>query len=298
MDIRQLEIFTSVIDSGGFLSAAEKLHLSQSTVSAHIAALEQELGTELIRRTTRTFEPTVEGRQLYAYAADILALQRKALRELSGGKKKLIRIGSSSVPAQCLVPPLLAAFEQKQPEIQYEITRADSVEIIDRVASGALDIGFVGTKSDSPCVFLPIASDRLVLAAPNTEHYQCLLREGVSIADILKHPFLMREDKSGTMREARRFFEQAGISISDINISARIDDAETLRLCIAEGLGISIVSCRAVEELVQQDRILILPLEDVKLYRELYIVYRDSRYPPRSVRDFVSFAEDWSKRQE
>lgn len=290
MDIRQLEVFVSVVDNKGFLSAAERLHLSQSTVSTHVAALEQELKAELIRRTTRTFELTSKGERLYDYAADIMALQQKAIKELSGDSKKHLHVGTSSVPAQCFVPQILEAFRQKAPETRYEILRADSVDIIQMVSSGRLDVGFVGTRMDVPCVFAPITSDELVIAAPNTAAYQKQYREHASPYELLKNPFLMREEKSGTMKEAMRWFSEIGVAIDDINIAARINDAETLRRCIAQGLGISVLSYRSVEELVRQKKILAFSLGEGTFCRDLYVVYRKSKYLPQSVKDFASFA--------
>ena len=79
MDIHQLQIFANVAECKGFLAASKKMHLSQSTVSTHVSALEHELGKKLIRRTARNFELTEDGVKLYKYAVDILLLHRKAI---------------------------------------------------------------------------------------------------------------------------------------------------------------------------------------------------------------------------
>ena len=79
MDIHQLQIFVNVAECKGFLAASKKMHLSQSTVSTHVSALEHELGKKLIRRTARKFELTEDGVKLYKYAVDILLLHRKAI---------------------------------------------------------------------------------------------------------------------------------------------------------------------------------------------------------------------------
>lgn len=70
MDIHQLQIFANVAECKGFLAASKKMHLSQSTVSTHVSALEHELGKKLIRRTARNFELTEDGVKLYKYATD------------------------------------------------------------------------------------------------------------------------------------------------------------------------------------------------------------------------------------
>ena len=107
MDIHQLQIFANVAECKGFLAASKKMHLSQSTVSTHVSALEHELGKKLIRRTARNFELTEDGVKLYKYAVDILLLHRKAIMEVGGNGSEFLRIGTSSVPAQWFVPTIL-----------------------------------------------------------------------------------------------------------------------------------------------------------------------------------------------
>ena len=113
MDIHQLQIFVNVAECKGFLAASKKMHLSQSTVSTHVSALEHELGKKLIRRTARKFELTEDGVKLYKYAVDILLLHRKAIMEVGGDGSEFLRIGTSSVPAQWFVPAILSGFLKK-----------------------------------------------------------------------------------------------------------------------------------------------------------------------------------------
>ena len=84
MDIHQLQIFANVAECKGFLAASKKMHLSQSTVSTHVSALEHELGKKLIRRTARNFEFTEDGVKLYKYEVEILLLDLKAIMEVGG----------------------------------------------------------------------------------------------------------------------------------------------------------------------------------------------------------------------
>ena len=95
MEFRQLEAFIATVEHRSFSAAAEALFLSQPTISSHIQALESELQTKLIRRTTKKFEVTPEGQQLYEYAVALIRLQQKAVSELSNTGVR----GTSSRPA-------------------------------------------------------------------------------------------------------------------------------------------------------------------------------------------------------
>lgn len=99
MDIRQLEAFVYTVKYQSFSLAAQKLYLSQPTVSSHINNLEKELHTQLLKRTTKSLSVTPAGQTLYNYAAEILNLQQKAILELSDKNQKLLHIGVSSVPS-------------------------------------------------------------------------------------------------------------------------------------------------------------------------------------------------------
>ena len=98
MDIRQLEAFVYTVKYQSFSLAAQKLYISQPTVSAHIRSLEEEFHTQLLKRTTKSLSLTPAGTKLYSYATEILTLQQKAIVELANETKPQLRIGASSVP--------------------------------------------------------------------------------------------------------------------------------------------------------------------------------------------------------
>ena len=99
MDIRQLEAFVYTAKYQSFSLAAQKLYLSQPTVSSHICNLEKELHTQLLQRTTKALSMTPAGRRLYSYAAEILDLRHKAILELTSQQEATLHIGVSSVPS-------------------------------------------------------------------------------------------------------------------------------------------------------------------------------------------------------
>ena len=136
--------------------------------------------------------------------------------EVGGNGSEFLRIGTSSVPAQWFVPTILSGFLKKNVNTQVEMTSADSLDIIRRVKEGSLDIGFVGTKVEKQCKYIPLIKDHLVLAAPNTKEYQKIFAgesdSGESdLRQILEAPFLARRQYSGTMKEALGSLKYFGI---------------------------------------------------------------------------------------
>ena len=119
MEFRQLESFCAVVRYQSFTKAAEKLYISQPTISTHIRMLEQEFNSRLIIRTTKNIEITPHGKELFACAQKIFTLKNDLIQKWSEENKKIIRIGASTIPADYILPEVLPLFCQK-----YQIGRA------------------------------------------------------------------------------------------------------------------------------------------------------------------------------
>ena len=99
MEFKQLESFAAVVRLNSFTKAAESLYISQPTISTHIRALEEELGTRLIMRTTKKIDVTPEGLKLFEYAVNILELRDRMVQECSAGARQIIHLGASTIPS-------------------------------------------------------------------------------------------------------------------------------------------------------------------------------------------------------
>ena len=295
MDFRQLEAFIATVDNQSFSAAAEALYLSQPTISSHIHSLERELHTQLIRRTTKKFEVTPEGRQLYDYAVAMVRLQQKAVSELSSVGIKELHIGTSSVPGQCILPKVLAGYREQAPEVKFHVAHSDSMEVIRKVEAGTLELGLVGTKTDSPCQFESIATDELVIAAPNNAYFREKYGSNPSLLELMKEPFIMRTEQSGTKVESEHVLHSLKLTEADLNIVARVNNAEALHNYLKLGLGISLVSNRLVKEQEEQGSLLVFPLGEHARPRKFYLVYQEGPYLPKAAENFIRYLRDLSR---
>ena len=159
MNLKQLEAFVHIADCGSFSKAAKELFLTQPTISAHISALEKELNTRLFVRNTKDVRLSESGTTLYDYAKQMIALQKKIddtfiVREESG--QQCITIAASTIPAQYLLPGILACFNEKYPNQQFKILESDSAKVVEQVVNHTVDIGFTGTVIDKRlCKYIP-----------------------------------------------------------------------------------------------------------------------------------------------
>ena len=294
MEFKQLEAFVAVVDYGSFSEAARKLYLTQPTISAHVRSLEEELHTKLILRTTKKTTITTRGYQLYDSAVRMLEIRNNLLENFTGVQKHMIDLAASTIPSSYLLPEILAAFGKTHPDIYFHSIQADSAESINRVLDGTVDLALVGQNTrDETCVFLPFCQDELVIATPITNHYLGLQNKSVTFEDFIKDPIIIREKGSGTKKEMDLFLEQIGVTPSDLNVIARMNDLEGIKKSIVNGLGISILSARSAIDLQKTKQILLFPLEESAHKRMFYIVYSKNRILKPHVRQFIQFVQNF-----
>ncbi|AIS88948.1 bacterial regulatory helix-turn-helix, lysR family protein [Burkholderia pseudomallei NAU35A-3] len=143
LDIVLLRTFLEVADRRGFAPAAERLALTPSAVSGHIKRLEQATGAVLLARTTRRVELTQAGETLYAYARNIVEMEREARARLRGSPLHgRLRIGASEDFAGAWLPQVLHTFGRLHPRATIELKVGITAELLRQQASGRLDVVF------------------------------------------------------------------------------------------------------------------------------------------------------------
>lgn len=299
MKLKQLEVFVAVADCKSFSKAARALYLTQPTISAYISSLEKELDARLFVRNTKEIHVTEQGRQLYRYAREMLALQNKIIEVFardSGKEKARLVVAASTVPSRYLLPDILAEYKEKYPDGQLEVRESDSARVIEDVAGHVVDIGFTGTLLENKsCRYLPFYEDELVIIMPNTEKYRRILEQETSLDWIRYEPFLMREEGSGTRKEAEKLLEAAGIDVEKLHVAANVESTETIRRSVKNGIGITMISSLAVREDMEAGRILTFPMGKNRSTRKLYLVYNKSCVLSRQAENLMRVVQELYK---
>ncbi|MGC4018293.1 MAG: selenium metabolism-associated LysR family transcriptional regulator [Muricomes sp.] len=285
MNLKQLEAFVAIADEGSFSKAAKSLFLTQPTVSAHISSLEQELNVRLFVRNTKEVNLSEDGKVLYVHAKQMVSLQKQIEMVFDKTRKEsshCIRIAASSVPAQYLLPQILAQFSEKYPEEQFKLMETDSAKVVEQVINYNVDIGFTGTVLEKKhCQYIPFYQDDLIIITPNSEKFRKLKEiekeQGEEQNDnktwIQEEPVILREEGSGTRREAERLLKSMGISVEDLNVVASMENQETIKRSVSRGIGISIISRLAAEEELKEGKVLAFSLNGKQSRRDINVVY-------------------------
>lgn len=301
MNLKQLEAFVQIADSGSFSKAAKELYLTQPTISAHISALEKELNTRLFVRNTKDVRLSDGGMVLYDYAKQMIALQKKiedtfVVREEKG--QQCITIAASTIPAQYLLPGILAAYNEKYPNQQFKIIEADSTKVVEQVVNHTVDIGFTGTVIDKRiCKYIPFYQDELVVITPNTEKYRQLATEKQDAKWIVEEALIMREEGSGTRKEAEKQLKKIGIYPTRLNVIASMESTEAIKRAVANGMGISLISRLAAEDEIQKGKFLAFPISADDMRRDINVIYNRNLQLSRSSERFIKVVKELYKKE-
>jgi DNA-binding transcriptional LysR family regulator len=278
-DLRQLEIFSKVLELGSFSKAAEAVFLAQASVSERIATLESMVGTKLLDRLGRKVVPTRAGQLLYKHALLLLEMKRNAsleMQEFLGVKRGEIQMGGSTIPGEYILPKVVGHFREKYPLISVSLAIADTSEIEARVLEGTLELGVIGSRSvHRSLTSIELWKDELVLVVQ--AHHPWAKKEEILLTQLAEEPFISREVGSGTLKIFEDYLCAAGHKgLDSLQTVARFGSSTAVKEGIKAGLGVSILSSRALETELRAGILKMLKIKDVHMVRRFYLV-RDRR---------------------
>ena len=278
MDLKQLEAFVYVVKFNSFSKAAKYIYLTQPTVSAHIRALEKELGIQLLVRSTKEVHPTKMGMQLFHQAVNILSLRDRAVQSMKRADKDTkgdIRLIASSVPAQYLLPQMIADFHEQYPQVVIHVDQTDSGKIAENMDGCFYDFGISGMKlTSSKYMQTPFYQDSMVFVYPasyDIDHdFTCRNWK----AFIKTQPFVMREEGSATLFSLDRYLKMHKLSLVDLQPVAYFSNTQSVLHAVAYGLGISFVSKAAADIYEQKNLVRTIAIDQEEFQRCFYIVQK------------------------
>lgn len=293
LEFKHIQTFLAIVELGSFSLAAEKLYLSQPTVSLHIKQLEDELGTQLIKRTNKNHELTRRGQELYKYGKSLADIMKNLEDNFAIFNNQKIRIGASSVAAGYILPRILKRFLAEYPETPLKIVQSDTLDVIQGISMGHFNLGIVGsTAIHNNLEFIKVCTDQLVLATPANNHYRKLKEQGATLKELLQAPYLHREDGSGTLKESTILLRQLGVEVDKLNSRIEVTHNATIKRLIQHGIGISVVSALSIQQEVDAGEILSFPLDSEDANRDFYLVYSKDDPLPQTVSELIRITQD------
>ena len=290
MDFKQLQSYVAVVECQSFTRAAERLFVSQPTISAHIRALEEELQTPLIIRTTKSIEVTQKGKSVYNAAVSILRIKDRMIQSCTADQKRILRVAASTIPASYMLPEILPEFGRLFPQIYFSIHRLENKDVLNGVAEGCFDLGFTTMESDESLMSLPVCRDQMIMITPVTPFFLDLQsKKELPIHQMLMQPIILREHTAG-QKAADRYLSDLGYDEQNLQVVARANDQETVKNLVAAGMGISLISQRAASSFIKEKRVLSFELP-VRSEKTVYLVYRKMDTQMDYIKHFTCFVQ-------
>lgn len=279
-DLRQLEIFCRVVELKSFSKAAEAVFLTQASVSERISGLENSIGARLLDRMGREVIPTKAGKLLYRHAVRLLDMKKTVRQEMGnflGLRRGEINLGGSTIPGEYILPRIIGQFYHKYPFVSVRLTISDSAEIERLVLNGSLELGVIGSKSSSrDLVHYDLWKDELVLVV--YKGHRWAKKKTVAIDELLEEPFILREEGSGTQRILEDALKAYCIDgVHSLKFVASFGSSTAVKEGIKSGIGVSIISSRAVETEIKSGALKAIKIKDLAPIKRSFYLVRDKR---------------------
>lgn len=257
MTLDQLRIFLAVAEREHVTQAAAALGLTQSAVSAAIAALEARHDTRLFDRVGRRIELTAAGKAFLGEARAVVARAEAAelmLSELGSMARGAINVAASQTIASYWLPPRLVRFRESAPEIDVRLEQGNTSAVIEAVKAGTADIGFVeGEVKAGALAVDQVGIDEMVLVvAPD---HALAGKRSLKPAELAAADWIVREPGSGTRSEAENAIAALGVPIHERRIAMVLPSNEAVRAAVEAGAGIAALSELVVTESIAGGRL-------------------------------------------
>ena len=297
-DLRQLEIFCQVVRHRSFSEAAKAVHLAQASVSERIAGLEKMIGAPLLDRRGRRVVPTKTGEILYARALRLLEMKQDTCQELEdflGIRRGEILLGASTIPGEYILPSQIQLFRESYPGVSVRMKTGDTRDITAEVLEGNLELGVVGSKSrDKNLSYQELWEDELIMAVPASHRWAG--KKSVPWEDLREEPFILRESGSGTLKILEDHLQKLpGPGLGDFNPVAVLGSSTAVKEGVKAGLGVSIISSRAVKTELESGILKTLKLDGLSIRRRFYLVLNRQRTLSPLAKTFARFLREQAK---
>ncbi len=296
MPDRRLQVFHTVARLLSFTRAAEALHTTQPAVTFQIRQLEEYFNTRLFDRTHNRIALTEVGKQVYDYAEKIFEYyvqMENTVKEMTGEISGVLMIGASTTIAEYLLPVLLGDFKMKYPEVHIRLSVSNTEEIVSMLENNTIDLGMVEAPVNNKNLVVELCRlDQLVAIIP--PNHPLATHKAVSVNELVTYPYISREEGSGTRDVITEYFNQAGLSVEELNIVMELGSSEAIKGAVAADMGVSVLSHAAIHKDLQLGLLKKISLEP-PLERPFSFVYQKQKFRLRAIEELLKFSHHYCR---
>lgn len=282
--LNSLIVFYAVAKTRSFSKAANILFMTQPGVSNHVAQLEAQTGTMLLKREKGKFQLTKEGKTVFKYAEKIEAVARgleNTIKAIKKDAKPLLKIAITPVYSRVMMPFILGSFQKAYPDIMIKLDLGNSDDMLKTVVNMQNDVAVLANQMTSQKVFaFPLLKEELVLITCNDHPLSA--KESVSLQEIAEYPLVIREEGSSTRKVVLSALESMKITPS---VLIDVRSTEFIKEWVSQGKGVSILIKRAVMD-DERKYLKVIPLKE-NLSLKVSVLFLKSKKYDTSIQKFV-----------
>lgn len=272
LNLHQLNVFLIAAETLNFTQAAQRLEMSQPSVSQHIQSLEQHFDLPLFIRSGRSLELTEAGLALLPQAREMIYLSNNVEEQMTSIKGDVyghLFVGCSTTTGRYVLPILLAEFHRLYPQVRATCHVTSQENSMQMLCDGKVHLALCSTPDVCKEVeFRHFITDQILLIAPLSHPWS---QAGViSATDLYNEKFILPEEDSDVHTTVHDALADAGISIYQLQQLLTLGSAEGIALAVKEGLGVGFVSSVVVKKLAAS-QVGIIKIEGISIPQEIYL---------------------------
>ena len=270
----RLQVFQTVAKRMNFTKAAAELYISQPAVTKHIQELEQHFKVKLFDRNGSKIKLTDAGETLLHYTEQLFSLYRTLEFEMNGltmQQSGRLRIGASTTVSQYVLPPVLASFHKKFPDVKVTLTNQNTEKIEAALQNKEIDLGVIEGRSKNTSIkYTEFLKDEIVVVTSSKN--QSIKKETILPKDLKNIPLLLREPGSGTLEVITHALKSAGIKMRELKIEMQLESTESMKSYLLHSSCAALLSIHSILAELQKNEFRIIDIKGLNIERYFYFI--------------------------
>jgi DNA-binding transcriptional LysR family regulator len=219
---------------------------------------------------------TDAGRLLLAHTEKLIGFYKELefdMNALTQQHKGILKIGASSTIAQYVLPEILAKFHQQFTDVQVKLTSGNTEQVEQSLINKEIDLGLIEGRSKSPQIsYTHFLNDELVLVCNTNNTF--LRKSSISVSEIKRYSFLLREPGSGSLEVIAHALKGVGVKIADLHVEMQLGNIESIKAYLQSSDCLSFISVHAILNELKYNKLKIIDVENFNIERPLYFIQR------------------------
>lgn len=270
----RLKVFDTVAKRLNFTKAANELNITQPAVTKHIKEIELNLNIKLFERNGTKIKLTKAGEILLKYTEEIFSVYQKMefeIGQLQEKQKGTLRLGASTTIAQYVLPPILAEFRKRFPEIQLSLVIQNSEKIEDLLANQKIDIGLIEAQIKNRTFhYFPFMKDEIVLVS--RQNHSISIKNNIKLDDLKNIPLVFREPGSGTLETIDLALKSKNIKLNELNIEIQLGSTESIKSYVLHSDALAFLSIQSILQELKNQTLTIIDIKNLVIERNFNFI--------------------------